>query len=530
MYPPAASMSTPHDGNLPIHYACESGCDSQELLSGVLSALLDAYPQGLEGKNFKGTTPLLLCSTKTRQVLLGVLKKRKQNAAKRCHKYEQRSDSSGYSPREKANYQREYRNPPPLNAHLLPPLMDEDETESFEEENESVTNSEGLDSAWQNETQTATNQCNRTSISPNQRGPSKYTENELQQQIEVLISQNRSQQQTISQLNERLKHITSKDEDTVASDAKLLCERILSKAEADSVKFRTQVQQMQEEKEKMREDASRREKMILETLMNVRDLLAEKGEKMKLNLFHDDQEITPAPSQDSTTQYNNLSSQLMEALGTVFSHMETGQDKLQGQVKSLEETVSNYEVMNKTSQSVNQNLQREKEVLIKRQRELERKITEVQDEKDTVEQSLADVKEKNSSLVVMNRSLQQQIDSNGGGVREHFKFNDIDFEGDDASQSLPVMQQTLEENKAQIANLLKEQEILKEKNRSLKDTILMNNEKYLNKVQDLGEKYSDLESVNSDLRKRIREFLKNDKARSALKVSLEGEDELLYEV
>ena len=520
-------MSTPHDGNLPIHYACESGCDSQELSSGVLSALLDAFPQGLECKNFKGKKPLILCNTKTRHVLLGVLKTRKQSVAKR-NKPEQRCDSSGYSPPEKALYQREYRNPPPLNAHLLPPLMDEDETESYEEE-ESVDNSEGLDSAWQSDKQASRNQSNRDLSSLHQMGSSKYTENELQQQIEVLISQNRSQQQTISQLNDRLKHITSKDEDNVASDAKLLCQRILSKAEADSVKFRTQIQQLQEEKEQMRQDASRREKMILETLMNVRDLLTEKGEKMKLNLFHQDEDIESAPSQDSTTQYNNLSSQLMEALGTVFSHMETGRDKLQSQVKSLEDTVSNYDVIHKTAQSVNQNLQREKEVLTKRQRDLERKLTELQDEKDSVEQSLADVKEKNSSLVVMNRSLQQQTETNEG-VREHFKFNDIDCEGDDVSQSLPVIQQTLEENKTQIATLLKEQEVLKEKNRSLKDTILMNNEKYLNKVHDLGEKYSDLEQVNSDLRKRIREFLKNDKVRSSLKVSLEGEDELLYEV
>jgi predicted nucleic acid-binding Zn-ribbon protein len=59
----------------------------------------------------------------------------------------------------------------------------------------------------------------------------------------------------------------------------------------------------------------------------------------------------------------------------------------------------------------------------------------------------------------------------------------------------------------------------------------MNNEKYLNKVEELGEKYSDLEKVNSDLRKRIREAAaKNEKNRSSLKVSLEGDDELLYEV
>jgi uncharacterized protein YoxC len=130
----------------------------------------------------------------------------------------------------------------------------------------------------------------------------------------------------------------------------------------------------------------------------------------------------------------------------------------------------------------------------------------------------------------MNRSLQQQ-NNTGDAARKHFQFDDLDLEqGDDTSQSFQLVQQTLEENKTRIDSLLKEQELLMEKNRSLKDTILMNNEKYLNKVQELGEKYTDLEKVNSDLRKRIRESLAKDKARSSLKVSLEGDNELLYEV
>jgi hypothetical protein len=520
VYPNAASMSTPHDGNLAIHYVCESGCDSHELLSGVLVALLDANPQSLEAKNFQGKTPLLLCSAKTRQVLMGVLRMRKQSAASN-KKNEHRNDVSGYSPhlREKALYFREQRHPPPFDAHLLPPLMD-NVSDVYDDESD---NDSEQGSTWQTETHAASNRSNHASTDP-----SSYSENELREQIEALTRQNKSQQQTISQLNDRLKHLTSKKEDTVAEDAKLLCQRILSKAEADSVKFRTEIQQLQAEKEQLNEGASRREKMLLQTLMNVRDVLSDKAERMKLNLFNEDTESTA--SQDSSSQYSGLSKQLIEALTTVFTHTETNEDKLRSQVKSLEEKAVNYDVQHKTDKSVNQNLNQEKEALIKKQRELERNISQLRNEKESVEKSLADVKEKNSSLIVMNRSLQQQ-NNTGDAARKHFQFDDLDLEqGDDTSQSFQLVQQTLEENKTRIDSLLKEQELLMEKNRSLKDTIFMNNEKYLNKVQELGEKYTDLEKVNSDLRKRIRESLAKDKARSSLKVSLEGDNELLYEV
>ena len=42
-HPQAASTPTHHDGNLPIHYACESGCDDVN----VLEALIKAFPTGM---------------------------------------------------------------------------------------------------------------------------------------------------------------------------------------------------------------------------------------------------------------------------------------------------------------------------------------------------------------------------------------------------------------------------------------------------------------------------------------------------
>jgi DNA uptake protein ComE-like DNA-binding protein len=44
---------------------------------------------------------------------------------------------------------------------------------------------------------------------------------------------------------------------------------------------------------------------------------------------------------------------------------------------------------------------------------------------------------------------------------------------------------------------------LVDKNQSLKDTILSNNEKYSKKVQDLSEKYTALEKANVELRKNL---------------------------
>ena len=511
IYPHAASMSTPHDGNLPIHYACESGCDSKELLSGVLTALLESYPPSLEVNNFKGKTPLQLCSVKTKKVLMDVMRARKSRvptSTAHMKNYEQRSDGSLYSTREEMVIQREqYMRPPSKCAHLLPPLMDCDESDGLDEESSVECRQDST--SWQ------------TEIHP---APLNSIEMGLRQQIDTLASQSKSQQQTISQLNDRLKHLASKEEDVVASESKRLCQKILAKAEADSVKFRTQIQQMEAEREKAKEESSRREKMVLETLMSIRDMLTEKGDKMKLTLFDEDTES--AFSQDSSAQYNVLSNQLVDALETVFSHIEMDENKLCDQLKMMEEKLSHQEVQYKTCQSINQNLQKDKESLIKNQRSLERSMSKLQDEKTSVDQSLTDLKAKNSSLIVINRSLEQRIGTNQEDVGwKHFQFNDIEDQIKDSA-----LQQTLEENKAQIASLLKEQELLREKNRSLKDTVLMNNEKYLNKVQELGEKYSDLEKVNSDLRARIRKTAMNEKARSSLKVSLEGEDELLYEV
>ena len=504
-------MSTPHDGNLPIHYACESGCDSKELLSGVLSALLESYPPSLEVNNFKGKTPLLLCNVKTRKVLMSVMKTRKSRESTFTalrYTYEQRCDVSPYSTREEVVFQREQNTrSPPMNAHLLPPLIDGEESDGFGEESSGECQQDLT--SWRTDTKQA---------------PLNSIEMGLRQQIDALTSQNNSQQQTISQLNNRLKHLASKEEEVVASESKRLCQRILAKAEADSVKYRTQIQQMEAEREKVKEESSRREKMVLETLMSIRDMLSEKGNKMKLTLFDEDGES--AFSQDSSAQYSALSNQLVDSLETVFSHMEMDENKLRGQLKAMEEKLSHQEVQYKTCQSINQNLQKDKEALIKNQRSLERSISKLQDEKESVDQSLADLKEKNSSLIVMNQALEQRIGSDQDDVgRKHFQFNDFEDQIKDTA-----LQQTLEQNKAQIASLLKEQELLKEKNRSLKDTLLMNNEKYLNKVQELGEKYSDLEKVNSDLRERIRKTAMNEKARQSLKVSLEGEDQLLYEV
>ncbi|KAL3793531.1 hypothetical protein HJC23_007271 [Cyclotella cryptica] len=543
VYPTAASMPTPHDGNLPMHYACDSGCDSPKLLHGVFAALLDAYPQSLEAKNFKGRTPLLLCGAKTRQILMSVLRARKQTVAGKRNKSEHRNDESGVSVRENALYHREHRHPPPLNAHLLPPLVDDDDSETEEEEEDYNED----DSTWQTNMHGASNQTKSSgniSGSGNLMDPSIGLENELRKQVEAFASQSKSQQQIIAKLNEKLHQLTSNqhDEDTVSEDAKLLCQRILAKAEADSVKFRTQIQQLQADNAQLKRDSSAQEEFVLKTLVNVRDVLSVQGEKMKLNLFSDDVDSTVQSRDTQATPANcsSLSSQIVQGLETIFSRVEMDDNKLRSQLKLLEEQLSNLEVQHKTSQSVNQNLRQEKDALMKKQRDLERNIYELKDEKKAVEETLADVKQKNSTLIVTNKSLQEQVrtlhvtENDDKGCR----FDELNTAAAHSEQEvnshqrylLMEREQTIEENEAKIASLMNEMDSLREKNRSLKDTILMNNEKYLDKVQELGEKYADLEKMNSDLRERINKSSTSGRARSSLKVSLEGEDELLYEV
>ena len=522
VFPSAAAMSTPHDGNLAIHYACESGCDSSELLWEVLACLLEAYPASLEVKNFKDRSPLLLCNGKTRQVLMGVVRTRKQAAAGKKNKYEHRNDEAGSTGRDKKFYHKERRQPPPLNAHLLPPLIDDDESVNYEDDAEDMSEQ---DLAWQTGQLPASYRVksNKTSVTSRS-----SREDELREQVESLADQSKSQQKVIAKLNERLHQLTHQDEDTVAEDAKLLCQRILSKAEADSVKFRTQIQQLQAENEQMKQEAAKQDELVLKTLVDIRDALWHKGDQLNLNLFNDNSDSADSKTNEAPTKCIKLSGQIVVALGAVFSRMESNEEKLRSQTKSLEEQVSNSEVQIKSAQSVNQNLRLEKEALIKKQRDLENKISDLRDEKEAVEQSLADAKEKNSTLAVTNKSLQEQIRTpvEDGYVRQHFQFSDVDS----LHGGLQSCQHTIDENEAKIASLLKDQELLKEKNRSLKDTILMNNEKYFNKVQELGEKYSELEKVNADLRKKVASLSVNDKTRSSLKVSLEGEDELLYEV
>jgi hypothetical protein len=80
------------------------------------------------------------------------------------------------------------------------------------------------------------------------------------------------------------------------------------------------------------------------------------------------------------------------------------------------------------------------------------------------------------------------------------------------------------------AEIDKRTKSLLDKNQSLKETILSNNEKYSAKVQELGEKYCLLEKANIGLRQRLARKSSGE-AQADVKVQLEGDTKmLLYEV
>lgn len=548
-YPLAASLATPHDGNLAMHYICEGGGSGD--LPQVMDGLLSAFPQSLEVKNAKGKTPLLLCTVETRGVLMNVLKMRKNRrgdsnqlnkkngGAKK--KSERRNDSSGSS-READAKSSSTRHAPPSRS-LLPPLIDMDS------DDETTESGDGVERVWQDEPAftSANSRLKKNHMAKYQQQPSRVNEtNSLRSQLQSLTSQTIAQQQTIEDLNAKLHQLsisssTSKpsreesQDETIAEDAKILCQRILSKAEADSIKFSSQIQKLQEEKESLEDAAKMEEKRVLKSLSDIKDLLVEKGKGVNIHLFDDDSHskssssaspLVTSISSSGSTVYSEqemdpsgLAKQIMDAFTVVFSDMERRKSELQSKVSILEKQLSESQVQSKAVSSKNQALRLARDTLTQKQRELERKVNQLEEEKKCSEATLEDMREKNNTLSVINLSLKEQIDSTDAC---HSDTTD-----DDEVRANKKDEVTKEQTES--LSLLKEQALLREKNTSLKETILLNNEKYLAKVQELGAKYASLEKANNELRQRLIRTASTS-SKTALKVSLEGEDELLYEV
>ena len=578
-YPQAASQAAPHDGNLPIHYACESGCDDDQ----IFEALLSASAASLEVKNNNNKTPILLCNPKSRGVLMKVLRQRKplpvadgqpldsssrrdKDMKKSRREIERRNDiDTSWKETSRSDHMwregRQYHRPPPKTTparygkhhhstfddneqhteHTEPNRWEEVKTPrvsnnrrsgckrqtkkngSFFSSSSSASlssssSSVGTDIDPATYISSKTTELARSALSflyPSREGPpAEGGDESLDKQVSSLTKTN-------EELTKKLDQLTSTNE-TNTENSKL-CERILAKAEADSVAFRTQIQQLEDEKQEMRKEAEAKEGENNSIMDQMKKLICEKGSEMKINPFG-----------DRSDSEGNDQTNIVEALQRILSHMEERNSDLRSKITSLGGDFSENRVALKASEAKNHILQEERESMIKRQHDLESRAAILEEEKQMVQTGLNHLKDRVCTLTVINESLQERVDSmsksQGPVKQENDQFrSELTRLNEQLAQIKEDKDSTVPEECQKVAEMEEKVEALLEKNRSLKDTILLNNEKYSKKVQQLGEKYSALEKANNDLRQSLARS--SDGARSDLRVRFQKESEnILYEV
>ena len=518
IYPQAASLPTPHDGNLPIHYVCESGCEDES----VFAALLASFPQSLEGKNHKDKTPLLVCHAKSRKVLMNVLRQRKplplaqRNKAKekQSKKRAEMRDDAHVSSKEELSTVEQRQNPhtvparhakygtPNINTssetsyrntsqtpkasnhgrhrkiqfendRKRPVVPSETKSSSDDEAPRSNEGSVASRSSIVNFAQSAINYLYPSYVDHGE-SPKKEQQDNPNDTI--------AQQRIIDELTEKLKQLTASKE--IKTDDSELCERILAKAEADNVTFRTTIQQIRDEKEEIMRMADVKEKALNQCFDQLRTILSEKGLEMNVDVF----------ANDSSSQSD--SDQITEALKAVLSHVGERNKNLQDKVATLEADLSNAQVTVKFVQSKCSLLEDERQSIAARLRELEVKSSILEEDKILAETNHIELKDRVTTLTVINKSLQEQVDS--------LVNSNVSHEVERLTAELNKMRdEKAETDRRHAADIENRTIFLVDKNQSLKDTILSNNEKYSKKVQDLSEKYTALEKANVELRKNL---------------------------
>ena len=329
-----------------------------------------------------------------------------------------------------------------------------------------------------------------------------------------------AQQRLIDELTEKLQQLTASKE--IKTDDSKLCERILAKAEADNVTFRTTIQQIRDEKEEIMRVADLKEKALNQRFDQLSSYLREKGLEMKGDVF----------ANDSSSQSD--SDQITEALKAVLSHVGERNKSLQDKVASLEADLSNTEVTVKFVQSKCSLLEGERQSIAARLRELEVKSSILEDDKRMAETNHTELKDRVTTLTVINKSLQEQVDSlvNSNAIHELERLT---------AELNKMKEEKAETDRLHAAEIENRTIFLVDKNQSLKDTILSNNEKYYKKVQYLSEKYTALEKANMELRKSLASKEKADmeavklnstKSSSSIKVQIDTDTQgaLMYEV
>ena len=555
LYPQAASLPTPHDGNLPIHYVCESGCEDEN----IFTALLESFPKGLEGKNTMDKTPLLMCHAKSRNVLQKVLRQRTPLPFKDVHQQSKREKNKQSRKRvERRNdIHTTWEDSPPSVEHRqtpqnvpakyaeygVPISMDNDEASGrntaktpkasnssqsskrqMEDREHPPLSSNIASSSGDGGTDAAIFITNfaRSALSylyPSHHGePQPEQEDEpVQKQAGTLNVENSAQQRIIDKLTKKVDQLTSSK--PVNTDDSKLCERILAKAETDNVAFRTQIQRLQDEIEENRRLAVLKEKAKNQMLDQMKTTLNEKGLQMKIDVFAD----VSFSRSDSSRCSGTCDVKIAEALQIVLSQMDKRNENLHSRIALLEAELSNSDVAVKMAQSKNQLLQGERNSIADRFRELELKATILEEERVMAQTGVSELKDRVSTLTVINQSLQEQVDSlSNRQVNQELDRLNAEF--------VQMKEMKAETDQLHAAEIDKRTKSLLDKNQSLKATILSNNEKYSKKVQELGEKYCLLEEANIELRERLARKSRSE-AQSDVKVQFGGDAKtLLYEV
>jgi len=573
----AAASTTPHDGNLPMHYICEGGCVDEE----VFWTLLSVFPESLEVKNHLNKTPLVMCQPRSRAVLMKVLKKRQTRASLGERQGKKKRDNGRrkqirivandaecenrqeYESTDRGDRDSSQLRQPPkttparLAAHRRrlntfvdtshePRIGDDRQFEMTEatpkranlrsrkaggvgpalfSAQPPVVTVTSTSSSHDNSTTTAssylsykTNEFAHAALSylyPSYADPKDENPNEvLEDEVGDLRNENVRQQKIIEELSEKLKQ----------SSPDNIAERLMAKAEEDKVELRTRMRLLEEENAKCKEET--------EVFLNdVKSLLCKKAEMLGMSLFDD--EPTPTTARVQT----------VEALRTVLTHMDERHDNLRAKTAKLETELCNAQVSQKKCQSKVHILQGEKENQIKAQHGLERKVTILEEEKETVQSGLASLKDRVCSLTVINQNLQEQVDSmSESNVRRendqfrlelkrlHVQLTQMKDDKEEAEKT-EYNQQQAAEVAQRIEALVAERKTLQERCRQMKGTILSNNEKHSTTMSDLAAKYDKLERYNAELRRRL--TCSRSSSASELKVSLDQEVEgnkLLYEV
>lgn len=544
-YPQAASLPTPHDGSLPIHCMSESGCTNEH----ILYALLESFPQSINVENKKGKTPWLLCHGKSKALLDKVLRqqhatlpsffndgqqqqKQHRPPTKKSAKYRKRgtaerrndTDTSWKDPSIQQSRQpsstsyRSHRtvltdNTPPTvvthNNHLCAYKDEWDDKKTPRVSNNRRSSRRGTKREEDDvlDEPSFFPNSNTPDYSSNEydRATASYTPSKTAEVSQTFLYQalEETEEDEAQEREDNINFLTHEDDIPNSTDSSSqLCARIMAKAEADNVSFRTRIQELQDERNELMRTSEAKEIANTQCFEQVRQILSNRATEMKINIFND--RSTPWESLDDSDKERN---EIVEALQTVLSHMDDRNNALHTKISSLEADLNETEIALKKIQIKDQHRDSEKVVMSKQYREVERKAAILEEDKTMVQSGLSHLKDRVSTLTVINQSLQDQIDAmESSQVKQendqlklevtHLeeKLAEMVAEKDNATQSKYSQEQAVE--------LEKKIELLTEKNRLLKDTILANNDKYSKKLIAMAEgtrSSSDSRSVQIDM-------------------------------